>query len=28
MRNGALRNAIGNASKRWRDRWGNAEPPH
>jgi hypothetical protein len=28
MRSGAMKNALGNASKRWRDRWGNNEPPH
>ena len=28
MRNGAMKNAFGNASKKWRDRWGNNEPPH
>ena len=28
MRNGAMKNALGNASKRWRERWGNNEPPH
>jgi hypothetical protein len=27
MRGGALKNALGNASKRWRERWGNDEPP-
>jgi hypothetical protein len=28
MRNGAMKNALGNASQRWRERWGNNEPPH
>jgi hypothetical protein len=28
MRSGAVKNALGNASKRWRERWGNNEPPH
>ena len=28
MRGGSFKNALDNASKRWRDRWGNNEPPH
>ena len=28
MRSGAMKNAFGNASRRWRERWGNNEPPH
>ena len=28
MRSGSFKNALDNASKRWRDRWGNNEPPH
>ena len=28
MRSGAMKNAFGNASRRWRERWGNDEPPH
>jgi ABC-type multidrug transport system fused ATPase/permease subunit len=27
MRNGALKGMLGNASKRWRERWGRDEPP-
>ena len=27
MRNGALKNALGNAGERWRERWGRNEPP-
>jgi len=27
MRNGALKNALGDAGKRWRERWGRDEPP-
>jgi hypothetical protein len=27
MRNGALKNVLGNASTRWRERWGRDEPP-
>ena len=27
MRNGALKNMLGNASNRWRERWGRDEPP-
>jgi Protein of unknown function (DUF3040) len=27
MRNGALKNALGNAGERWRERWGRDEPP-
>ena len=28
MRNGAIKEMFGNAGKRWRERWGNDEPPH
>ena len=27
MRNGALKNMFGNASNRWRERWGRDDPP-
>jgi hypothetical protein len=27
MRNGALKNLLGNAGSRWRERWGRDEPP-
>ncbi|HEX9504441.1 MAG TPA: DUF3040 domain-containing protein [Acidimicrobiia bacterium] len=27
MRNGALKNLLGNAGSRWRERWGRGEPP-
>ena len=27
MRNGTFKNMLGNASTRWRDRWGRDEPP-
>ena len=27
MRNGALKNMLGNAGSRWRDRWGRDDPP-
>jgi Protein of unknown function (DUF3040) len=28
MRNGALKNVLGNAGSRWRERWGRGEPPN
>jgi hypothetical protein len=27
MRNGALKNVLGNAGSRWRERWGRDDPP-